>query len=77
MISDFTAVPVDTNTTGYRVVSVAADGGCVSALVSATELDITQATTGTRTVVRFPSGMPTVTWTSTWIPGEDASIYVP
>jgi hypothetical protein len=77
MTSDGTAVPVDTNTTGYDVVSVAADGGCVSALVSATDLDITQATTGTRTVVSFPSGMPTVTWTSTWIPGDDASLYVP
>ena len=51
---------------------IAADGGCVAALASPTELDTLNATTGELTPITLPAAVPKGTWASTWIPGDDA-----
>lgn len=52
--------------------AVSHDGGCVSAIVSATEVDVFQATTGARTRMTLAGG----NGVATWIPGDDAMLYV-
>lgn len=51
---------------------IAFDGRCVAALVSATELDIVNATTGTRTAFALPAAADPQSFASTWIGGDDA-----
>jgi hypothetical protein len=74
-MSDFPGAPTEA-ANGYELMAVAHDGGCVSAIVSATEVDVFQATTGTRTRVTLAGGNGVATWGPTWIPGDDALLYV-
>lgn len=55
---------------------VSRDGACVASLARLDELDIINATTGATTKIALPSPADPVSWTSTWIPGDDAVIAV-
>ncbi len=52
--------------------NVSSDGGCVAALVSSTELDVVNATSGAVTKIALPFTVDQSAWVSTFIPGDDA-----
>jgi hypothetical protein len=53
---------------------IAGDGGCVSALASATQLEVVNAASGKLTTIPLPSAVIQNAWVSTWIPGDDATL---
>ena len=53
------------------------DGACVASLASASELDIVDALTGVTTKIALPAAADPESWTSTWVPGDDAVFVVP
>ncbi len=53
------------------------DGACVASLASATELDIIDALTGVTTKIALPAAADPESWTSTWVPGDDAVFVLP
>jgi hypothetical protein len=53
------------------------DGACVASLASANELDVIDALTGVTTKIALPAAADPESWTSTWVPGDDAVFVVP